>query len=82
MSESQGSRLASGFLDYFHVNSINKGQDGYYLVSIRHTHQVLCINGVSGDILWALGGASQDLEDLSDGAATSFMWQHHARWVS
>ena len=82
MSESQGGELADGYLDYFHVNSVDKGSDGNYLVSVRHTHQILCLDGFSGDTIWALGGTSQDFEDLSEGAATSFMWQHDARWVS
>lgn len=82
MSSSSGSYLDTGYFDYFHVNSIDKMSDGNYLVSIRHTHQLLCIDGASGDIVWALGGDSDDFEDLSDGAATGFMWQHDARWVS
>lgn len=82
MSDSSGEYQADGYLDYFHMNSVDKGSDGNYLVSIRHSHQILCIDGLSGDILWALGGTSQDFEDLSEGSATSFMWQHDARWVS
>lgn len=30
---------------------------------------------------WQLGGESNDFEDLSDGAATNFTWNHHVTWI-
>lgn len=67
--------------DYFHMNSVDKDSAGNYLVSMRHTHQVICIDSETGDILWGLGGRANDFEDLSDGLATNFRWQHDARWI-
>ncbi|KAJ5928219.1 hypothetical protein N7466_007175 [Penicillium verhagenii] len=67
--------------DYFHMNSVDKNDDGHYLVSARHTHTVTCIDS-SGKVLWTLGGKYNDFDDPedSDGSATGFKWQHDARW--
>lgn len=67
--------------DYFHTNSVDKDSEGNYLVSIRHTHQVICISGTTGEILWGFGGRATDIEDLDDGTASDFRWQHDARWI-
>ncbi|XHF97042.1 hypothetical protein AWENTII_000646 [Aspergillus wentii] len=67
--------------DYFHINSIDKDADGNYLVSSRYMHTVTCISP-SGNILWILGGKRNMFKDLSNGMATSFTWQHDARWRS
>ncbi|KAJ5758999.1 hypothetical protein N7520_006155 [Penicillium odoratum] len=63
--------------DYFHMNSVDKNDDGHYLVSARHTHTVTCIDS-NGKVLWTLGGKYNEF-DGSDGA-TDFKWQHDARW--
>lgn len=67
--------------DYFHMNSVDKNADGDYLISIRHTHQVICVSGKTGEILWGFGGMATDIQDLDDGGASDFLWQHHARWI-
>jgi hypothetical protein len=54
--------------------------DGHYLISARHAHTISYINGTSGDVIWTLGGKRNDFADLSDGNATNFAWQHHARF--
>ncbi|PYH97317.1 hypothetical protein BO71DRAFT_347415 [Aspergillus ellipticus CBS 707.79] len=66
--------------DFFHINSVDKDDDGNYIVSARHTHSVSCIDKNSGQVLWTLGGKLNEFQDLSDGQATSFSWQHDARW--
>ena len=70
--------------DYYHINSIDKDSKGNYLISSRHYHAITYIDGSSGETLWILGPDSMDFVDISEtaGAATSFSWQHHARWVS
>lgn len=68
--------------DYYHMNSIDKDDQGRYLVSGRHTHTVTCVDGTTGQVLWTLGGKHNDFQDESDGAATDFSWQHDARWRS
>ena len=68
--------------DFYHMNSVEKDSLGNYLVSARHVFAISYIDGRTGDVLWNLGpGHLNDFEDLSDGAATNFKWQHHARWV-
>ncbi|KAK3086960.1 hypothetical protein LTR53_019969, partial [Teratosphaeriaceae sp. CCFEE 6253] len=41
----------------------------------------MAIDGVTGAVLWELGGRAGDFEDLSEGRATGFSWQHDARWL-
>lgn len=66
--------------DAYHINSIDKDQSGNYLLSSRHTHSILSIDGKSGEILWTLGGKLNDFTDTSEGRATDFAFQHDARW--
>ncbi|RAL16818.1 arylsulfotransferase family protein [Aspergillus homomorphus CBS 101889] len=69
--------------DFFHINSVDKDQTGNYLISSRYTSSLTYISGVTGAVLWRLGGRRNDFTDLSpDGgrAATNFTWQHHARF--
>ncbi|KAJ5683552.1 hypothetical protein N7462_006717 [Penicillium macrosclerotiorum] len=66
--------------DYFHINSVDKNDQGQYLVSGRHTHTVTCVDGTTGEVLWTLGGKHNEFTDDSGGAATNFAWQHDARW--
>lgn len=66
--------------DWFHINSVEKDPAGNYLISSRWMFAIYYVNGTSGDIIWTLGGLSNDFKDLSGGAATSFASQHQARW--
>lgn len=66
--------------DYLHINSVDKDDQGRYLVSMRHIHTIAGIDGATGETLWSLGGKRNDFVDASDGAATDFSWQHDARW--
>jgi hypothetical protein len=66
--------------DYFHMNSVDKDDQGRYLVSGRHTHSVTCIDGFTGGVLWTLGGKYNEFSDESNGVVTGFEWQHDARW--
>lgn len=68
--------------DYHHLNSIQKDSKGNYLISARNIWAISYIDGKTGEVIWTLGaGHVNDFEDLSDGAARAFAWQHHARWV-
>lgn len=67
--------------DFFHINSVQKDKNGDYLVSSRHLHAVMTVSGKTGEIVWVLGGQFNVFDDLSGGKATSFSWQHTARWV-
>ena len=66
--------------DFFHINSVEKDKKGNYLISSRHYHSLTYLSP-EGEILWTLGGDDNDFEDLSDGQATSFKWQHDGRWI-
>lgn len=79
---SSGGPVADGSFDYFHMNSIEKDSRGNYLISFRHLHTLVYVESVTGNILWTLGGSTSDFEDLSQGDATGFQWQHDARWIS
>ena len=68
--------------DYIHMNSIDKDSRGNYLVSSRYTHSLTYIDGQSGEVIWIFGGKMNMFEDLSNGTATSFRYQHDARWSS
>ncbi|KAA8902870.1 hypothetical protein TRICI_005794 [Trichomonascus ciferrii] len=66
--------------DYLHLNSIQKDDDGNYLLSCRHTWSLYYIEGKSGKVLWRLGKSEGDNDwDIEDEAV--FAYQHDARWV-
>ena len=69
-------------MDYFHLNSIEKDHKGNFLISSRHMKALYYISGATSEILWTLGGKNNQFTDLSNGTATNFAWQHHARWTS
>ncbi|KAI6783968.1 uncharacterized protein J7T54_001844 [Emericellopsis cladophorae] len=68
-------------LDFFHINSVQKTRAGDYLVSSRHLGLLTLISHDDGRPLWTLGGDHSQFEDLSDGRATDFTWQHDARFI-
>ncbi|KAJ5085930.1 hypothetical protein N7532_010701 [Penicillium argentinense] len=74
--------------DAYHINSIEKTQAGNYLISIRHTHSILLIDGQTGQIIWTMGGERNDFVELPPSIDSencqpvlSMSWQHHARFV-
>jgi hypothetical protein len=70
---------SSDALDYFHINSVDRDNEGNYLISGRHTSTIYKINGTTGEIIWRLGGKSSD---LTLGSGVGFGFQHHARFIS
>lgn len=66
--------------DFFHINSVDKDPlTGNYLISSRYMCAVAFVSGQTGEVLWQVGGRDNSFTDLSDGHATDFSWQHHAR---
>lgn len=71
-------------LMYFHQT-----EAGNYLVSMRHTHSVILIDGKTGKIIWTLGGRQNNFKELDSvvkgpdpvASALSMSWQHHARFI-
>lgn len=64
--------------DYFHINSIDKNEQGDYLISARHMAGIYKLSGRDGHIMWALGGANPSFHQTN----FNFSSQHHARWIS
>ncbi|KAM0333182.1 hypothetical protein ACHAQA_001842 [Verticillium albo-atrum] len=65
--------------NYFHINSVDKDDEGNYLLSARNIAALFKINGTSGDIIWQLGGY-QGGSDFKLAEDDSFAFQHHARF--
>ncbi|CZT06841.1 uncharacterized protein RAG0_12474 [Rhynchosporium agropyri] len=77
MKDGHGQNKDDAF-DYFHINSVDKTEDGNYIVSARYMLAVICISGKTGEILWQLGGKNNNFKDLNH--ALNFAWQHHVTW--
>ncbi|KAL9616218.1 MAG: hypothetical protein Q9160_008891 [Pyrenula sp. 1 TL-2023] len=78
-----GSGSVSAGFDWFHINSVEKvlpTSQGNYLVNGRLLRLVAHINGTTGSPIWQLGGKFNSFTDQSNGQATNFAWQHHARF--
>ncbi|KAI0474971.1 ASST-domain-containing protein [Xylariaceae sp. FL0804] len=68
--------------DIFHMNSIEKTPDGDFLISVRHLHAILLVDGRTGDLKWTLGGRRSDFRAVTrDGRSPHFAWQHDARFT-
>jgi EmrB/QacA subfamily drug resistance transporter len=77
LSESQASLPTNGFpWDAYHVNSIDLGPNGTFLVSMRDTWAAYLVDSASGKIEWTLGG---NKSSFKPGAGAAFEWQHDAR---
>ncbi|KAM0323312.1 hypothetical protein ACHAQA_008904 [Verticillium albo-atrum] len=74
-------RSSSDAWDYFHLNSVDRDDEGNYLVSARNYAALFKINGTSGEVIWQLGGlhggSSFDVEP-----AARFAYQHDARFLN
>ena len=65
--------------DFFHINSIDREEDGSLLVSARNTWATYDIDARSGRISWQLGGKHSSFA-LPRGAGAA--WQHDARQLA
>ncbi|ORY03048.1 ASST-domain-containing protein [Clohesyomyces aquaticus] len=64
--------------DYFHINSIDKNEEGDYLISGRHVSAVYKLDGKTGDIVWQIGGKNSDFK--FEDKELQFAFQHDARF--
>lgn len=64
--------------DFIHANSVDKNEDGDYILSGRHTNTLYKISGQNGAIIWRLEGyqGKSDFEMVD----LKFSRQHHVRW--
>lgn len=65
--------------DYAHINAVEEDSDGNFLVSMRHTDAIYKINKTTGNIMWALGGTSNQFTFTND---NGFSGQHDIRRLS
>ena len=77
-SEVDTSRLNSPTnVDWTHFNSIAQDTGGNILASIRHFNEIIKIDRSTGNILWRLGGKSNDFTFTND--TGMFIGQHDCR---
>ncbi|KAG5743316.1 hypothetical protein H9Q70_013970 [Fusarium xylarioides] len=69
---------ASDAWDYFHINSVDKNDQGDYLISGRHMSALYKINGSDGSLLWQLGGRKSTISHPD----FDFGYQHDARFLN
>lgn len=63
-------------VDWSHCNAVEQDLDGNILLSCRHFNEVIKIDRVTGDVIWHLGGASNDFTFTND---AGFFGQHDIR---
>jgi len=79
--------LTNPLIDYIHINSIWKDNDGNYLVSCRHLDEIIKINRTNGSVMWRMGGSKSKnnqfrfLNDTTEGFV-GFSHQHTATRTS
>lgn len=67
-----------GSHDYVHLNSVTIDPvDGDFVVSLRHTDSVVKLDRATGQVVWTLGGRS---DDFGLTAEQRFAHQHYARY--
>ena len=75
-TDSSGIDLTASLIDYIHGNAIQVDYDGNLLLSTRHLSEVFKINRFNGDIMWILGGKSNQFDFGTD---EGFSYQHDIR---
>ena len=70
--------LTDDFIDYLHTNSIEVDTDGHWIISSRNTGGITKINTQTGEIIWRMGGRSNEFTFIND-ADAPFQIQHDAR---
>lgn len=63
-------------VDWSHCNALEEDLDGNILLSCRHFNEVIKIDRATGDVIWHLGGASNEFSFTND---AGFFGQHDIR---
>lgn len=74
--------LAAPAIRFCHNNSLWIDDDGNWIISMRHMSQVIKVNRSTGEVMWKLGGKSNQFTFIGDHpelAPTFFSYQHDAR---
>ncbi|MDZ4746429.1 MAG: aryl-sulfate sulfotransferase [bacterium] len=73
--------LTQPTIDYIHVNSVFREANGDFLISCRHTDEIIKVSRLTGQVLWRMGGEKSKgnqftfIDDETDGF-TGFSHQH------
>ena len=74
--------LTAPAIRYCHNNSLWIDDDGNWIISMRHMSQVIKVNRATGEVMWKLGGKSNQFTFIGDHpelAPIYFSYQHDAR---
>ncbi len=74
--------LTAPAIRYCHNNALWIDDDGNWLVSMRHMSQIIKVNSKTGEVMWKLGGKSNQFTIVGDHeelAPTYFSYQHDIR---
>ncbi len=72
--------LTAATIDYMHANAADVDLDGNYLLCARTLSQIIKIDRATGDVIWKLGGKSNDFQFINEteaNAPTYFSFQHN-----
>ncbi len=69
-------KTAGGPFDYFHINSVQRQQNGDLLISARNTWAAYDVDPHTGAIVWTLGGKKSSYKL---GSGVTFAFQHDVR---
>jgi len=72
--------LTAATIDYMHANAADVDLDGNYLLCARTLSQIIKIDRATGDVIWKLGGKSNDFTFINEteaNAPTYFSFQHN-----
>ncbi len=72
--------LTAATIDYMHTNAADADQDGNYLLSALSLSQIIKIDRATGNIIWKLGGKSNQFTFINENEAnapTYFSNQHN-----
>ncbi|MCF8365152.1 MAG: aryl-sulfate sulfotransferase [Bacteroidales bacterium] len=72
--------LTKVFIDYVHGNAVEPDTDGNYLISFRHTDEIIKVSRETGEIIWRLNAYRENLNDFTFTNDTiKFSHQHDIR---
>ncbi|NQV01129.1 MAG: aryl-sulfate sulfotransferase [Bacteroidia bacterium] len=66
-------------VDWTHANAIEQDNDGNILISLRHFNEITKINHQTGEIIWRMGGKSNQFTFTND--IVGFTGQHDIRRI-
>jgi hypothetical protein len=72
--------LTDATVDYVHINALDTDSDRNFLMSARHMSQIVKIDRETGNIIWRLGGKSNEftfVNENEDNSPNYFSYQHN-----